>query len=263
MAIYNVNGDIVNANSIVSDLRDKAYTVLISQVQGTQGSCTDGVYLYSANTSSGIYKFNIIERDTSSETVSVVLDHANDMTYNPLTGKLYVCTMDANAHIAIVDPITFESEMFELKNPDESVHLCYGIAYDRKNNQYIIADGGTSGTGYSFYDSEFNFVKTITITRNEAYTIQGIETDGEHIYRALSPSGSWQGNYIYIHDMDMNYVTRIEIPYSGELESISYDWNGSWYVTYNSRTALYVGLTNALSFETSKQFQKIVNAYSS
>lgn len=261
MAIYKVDGSMVNANSIVGDLRSKAYTTIISEVQGTQGACTDGVYLYSANTSSGIYKFDILGRSTTSETLSVDTDHANDMTYNPLTGKLYICTMDASANIAIVDPNTFEAELFELKNPDESVHLCYGIAYDRKNDQYIIADGGTSGTGYSFFDSDFKFIKTITISRNESYTIQGIETDGEYIYRALY-GGSGQGSYIYIHDMDMKYITCIEIPYSGELESISYDWDGSWYVTYNSRTALYVGLTNSLSFEVAKQFQKIVTAYS-
>lgn len=263
MSVYAING--TKIADLAGEKRDTAYMKLISGVQGNEGACTDGTYVYSASANnSKVYKFNILTRETTSAIVSANLDHANDMTYNPNTGKLYIATMDLEANIAVINPETLEfEEMIVLYDADgETIHRCYAIAYDRVNDQYITGDSATNGKNYSFFNSSFEYIKTITIDRNESYVIQGIETDGKYIYRILSGNVTQPG-WIYIHNMDMTYVGKIELPQVGEPEALAFDWNGNWYSSYNTGYLYYTGIDRIMSFETAEQFDKIVAAYSS
>jgi DNA-binding beta-propeller fold protein YncE len=263
MAVYDIDGQEV-ATKYEGAERESAYLFPLTSGNGNQGSCTDGTYLYSAfvNTSK-IAKLDILNKTKTEATIGMALDHANDMTYNPTTGKLYVATMDQSAQIAVIDPETLTLDSVVVLHDADGVtlHRCYGLAYDRKRNQYITADSATDGKKYSFFDASFSFIKTITITRNEGFTLQGIETDGTHIFRALWDRPTDQ-NWIYVHDMEMAYVGRLFVPQLGELEAVAYDWNGNWYATYGTGAAYYLGIASSLSFETAEQFGKIVSAYS-
>lgn len=261
MILYDYQGNAIEIGGGSAEERNAAFLLNIGSGQGIQGSCTDGEYIYSADESNTVYKYGIVDGKFRKVTSSYTLDHANDMTYNPNTGKVYIATMDTSANIAIVDPATLEVEqLFVLRNSDNSIHRCYGLCYDRVNDQYITADTATEGKKYSFFTSGFAYIKTITITRNETYTLQGIETDGTYIYRALW-NDSNNKNYVYIHDMDMNYISHIEVPQTGELEAISCDWKGNWYATYHNGSVYFLGLFNDSTYEKQKQFHDILNAY--
>ena len=200
MSIYDINGnklfDSIDTikSSILSRFRDSAFLEqLISESGGVmQGACTDGEYIYYVYyTTNVIKKYNIKTGEVTSKSyTSGLYGHANDITYNPNTNRIYLTVMDDGAHIAVIDPTTLEQiEQFVLYGEGGEVQPCHGIAYDRINNRYIVANAttipGTYGQRYSMFDSSFNYIKTIETPSPETYTIQGIETDGYFIYRAL------------------------------------------------------------------------------
>jgi len=272
MAVYDINGNIV-ATDYVSDetkqFKDIASLIqLYSQGSGTvQGVCTDGENLYFGYSSkSSITKYNILTKEaTTKDYTSGLMDHMNDLTYNPKTGKIYVVVM-AEGKINVVNAETLEyEETIITKDSNNNVILTYGLAYDRKNNRYITADSGTKGKNYSFFDANFTYIKTLTITRTESYTIQGIETDGEYIYHALWDDAN-NLNYIYVRDIDTAELVKIiSVPDSHELEAITSDWDGNWYISYNisggGGTLYYCSFLKNVEFGTIEQVHKILDAY--
>lgn len=60
------------------------------------------------------------------------------------------------------------------------------------------------------------------------YVRQGIETDGEYIYRSL-----YTQNSVDIYDMEGNYLSNVSVGIDGELECIEIDNDGNVYITSN------------------------------
>lgn len=251
MAIYDINGNellgndttIINNSvkaAIASNLRDEAYLKqLLSESGGSmQGSCTDGLYIYYIYHNTNILKkYNLATGEVTSHSYeSGLYGHANDMTYNPNTDRIYITVMDDNATIAVVNPSTLEQEStFTLYGEGGALQPSHGIAYDRINNRYVFAGASTTGIygrQYTVTDANFNFVKKIMTPQSETYTIQGIETDGYLIYRALWDK-TGNTNYVTAYDYDGNFVKTIHIPNSNELETIMQDWQGNWYCNFN------------------------------
>lgn len=252
MAIYDIHGNTISTDAVFPDLlRYDAFLhqLLAESGSGTmQGACTDGEYIYYLYyTSNTIKKYNISTGEvTSVYYASGLYGHGNDMTYNPNTDRIYITVMDDAAHIAVVNPSTLEQvEQFVLYGEGGAVQPCHGIAYDRINNRYVVANAttisGTYGQRYSLYDSSFNFVRTIVMPAPESWTIQGIETDGVYIYRALRDSTN-NTNYVKVYDYDGNYIKTISVKNSAELETIMNDWNGNWYCNFNTSAggSLYI-----------------------
>ena len=249
MGVYDINGNklvdntAIITNSLASFMREEAYlSNLLTESGGgsLQGACTDGKYIYYVYNNNGLIKrYEISTGDVFSKSyTSGLYGHANDMTYNPNTNKLYICTMNDDGSVAIVNPSTLEKESsVVLYGEGGIVQPNHGIAYDRIHNRYVTANAttitGTYGQRYSLYDSSFNFIKTIVMPEPETYTIQGIETDGYLIYRALWDS-SGHINYVSIYDYDGNYYRTVKIENANELESIMWDWNGNWYCDVNT-----------------------------
>ena len=264
MALYDISGNLLNDSSLFM-LRDSAYlNQLLSETGGVmQGACTDGEYIYyvyySTNT---IKKYNIKTGEVTSNTyTSGLYGHANDMTYNPNTNRIYLTVMDDGGHIAVINPSTLEQvEQFVLYGEGGAVQPCHGIAYDRIHNRYVVANAttteGTYGQRYSVFDGTFNYVKTIVMPNPETYTIQGIETDGFFIYRALWDDDN-DTNYINVYDYDGAYIKTIKVENSNELETVTHDWNGNWYCNFNTSSggALYICGINKYPFES---IEKIV-----
>lgn len=263
MYIYDYIGnktDVGVASSISFMLRDNAYLFqLLAETSGggMQGACTDGEYIYYVYYSSNIIKkYNIKTGDVTSVSYSSGLyGHANDMTYNPKTDRIYLTVMDDAAHIAVINPSTLEQvEQFVLYDGDGSPQPCHGIAYDRVHDLYIVANAttieGTYGQRYTVYDNGFNYVKTIIMPNPETYTIQGIETDGYLIYRALWDSDN-DINYVKAYDFNGSYIKTIEVGNANELETIMQDWQGNWYCNFNTSSggSLYICGINKFPFE--------------
>lgn len=281
MAVYNLNGeligDVVDADAELQalklNLRDTASLIQLMNETGTsatmQGGCTDGEYIYYIYYNINTFKkYNILTKESTSVTYeSGLYGHANDMTYNPNTGKIYVTYMDDPGKIFVVNPSDLSNESsFNLTDSNGNIIRAYGLAYDRKNNWYITADSGTNGLNFSFFNgNNFSFIKTVTITRSESYTLQGIEVDGTYIYKTLWDSTNHR-NYVYVMDYDGNDVKVIELPDANEVETLMNDWNGNWYVSFNvsgSRGKLYYcGLNEKIGFGAVEQLYKILNAYS-
>lgn len=249
MAIYDINGNsLVDLNGPV--FRESAYLHrLLSETGGVmQGACTDGEYIYYVYYNTNIIKkFNISTGEVTSKTyTSGLYGHANDMTYNPNTGRIYLTVMDNGAHIAVIDPSTLEQiEQFVLYGEGGTVQPCHGIAYDRIHDRYVVANAttitGTYGQRYTVYDSSFHYVDTIVMPSPETYTIQGIETDGTFIYRALWDENNGT-NYIKVYDFEGTYIKTVKINNSNELETVASDWNGNWYCNFNTSSGgdLYI-----------------------
>lgn len=251
MAVYDISGNVIaNTGSggssipdvVKTELRRNAWLHLIASdtSAGTvQGACTDGTYIYYVSTGTNkIKKYNLATGElTEVSYTSGLYGHANDLTYNPNTNRIYLTVMDDGAHIAIINPSTLAQESSFVLYGEGGVPIPnHGIAYDRLNNRYIVANAtvieGTYGQRYSLFDANFNFVRTIVMPQPETYTIQGIETDGVCIYRALWNSG--HANYIAVYDYEGNYLGTVTIQNTSELEAVMYDWNGNWYLNINT-----------------------------
>ena len=230
--VYDIHGNVISdggGSTFVNPVSDNPFLIqLTTQDAGVmQGACTDGENLYyciyDENT---LYKYNVRTGAKTSHVYSSGLyDHANDMTYNPNTDKIYVATM-SNGVIRIVNPSTLEDEGSFTPKKNGSTVSSSGIAYDRKNNKYIL----TSGNNYNIFDSEWNWLKSFTYNLSQ-WTYEGVETDGNYIYRIL-----WNGstvNKIALLDMNGSHVKTITVPSDDELEALCNDWNGNWYAAIN------------------------------
>lgn len=234
MAIYDVYGNVVQAADSVKDLYSENPSFYrFATFSGTQqGGCTDGEYIYyiiiSTNT---LGKLNIATGEKTTITYdSGLYGHGNDMAYNPVTGKVYIVTM-TDGVIRQINPSTLADEG-QIIPVDGSGNVIpsSGLAYDRKNNRYIISNSHN----YTILDSSWNFIKTFSYNPGSKWTYQGLETDGTYIFRPLFASGSSENN-ILVLDMDGKMVMQIVLPVlaNSEIESVANDWNGAWYAIYN------------------------------
>ena len=235
MSLYNYNGEIID-NPYRSDaVIFQMYSDTAGAKADMQGCCTDGKYIYFAvpdrNT---IYKYEILTGTVTSATyTSGALGHANSMTYNPTTEKIYVCTMDSSGTIAVVNSSTLAVEStFVLKDSNNTAITTSGIAYDRKNNRYIAS----SGNNYYFFDSSFAYVSTMAVV-HPSYTFQGLETDGEFILRPMWDSTN-NKNFIGVYDFDGNQIKLTEVPSALEIEDVAFDWDGNYYIGINVPSAV-------------------------
>ena len=121
-----------------------------------------------------------------------------------------------------------------------------GIAYDKENDIYVTKQSATS---VGVLNNSYNGIKDIT-TYPSSLTGQGIGYYKNYIYlphAELASENSYQSAYyntaeicsalIYIYDLNGNFIKTLYIPGNnidyGEIESISFDENGTMYVGVN------------------------------
>ncbi len=236
-----------------------------------QGACTDGDHIW-AGWSSPLelllvspLSFEAYSRSFSDS--DWVFGHANDFTYNPDTNRLYVCSYHEDdfgysGNIAVVNPETLLVESIIKLQRENKMCPVHGIAYDRIHRQYITATRDSSGCGYAVFNENFEYLYTIMTERQESYVLQGIETDGSFIYRALcNPAGK---NYVAVYGYDGTLIKLITVPVSGgalELEDIFYDWRGNWYLNFSDHESpvggcalAYAGLQVNVDYNQIEQF---------
>lgn len=250
MSIYDINGNVLYKPNAVSDLyTDNPSFYRFATDSGTmQGGCTDGTYIYYIVTSSNkLVKLNIATGEKTTVTyTSGLYGHGNDMTYNPVTNKIYIVTMDSGI-IRIVNPSTLEDEGY-ITPLDGNGNTVYssGLAYDRKNNRYIV----TTNKYYYIFDASWNYIKSFEYELASRWTYQGVETDGVYVFRPVWVSGTYECNVVVL-DMEGEYQTQIVLPTleSKEIETLVNDWSGAWYAIYNGSPAVYLmGLTKYANY---------------
>ncbi len=194
-----------------------------------QGSCTDGEYLYTClndGASNGAVTAIVKTELASGKVVATyenkLIDHANDLTYNPKTNEiLAVHNAPYRQKISI-----FDAETMELKEIKTVRHDVYAIEYDDDGDCYWF--GISHGYDYARYDT---VLKKYTEYRgfDNGFTKQGMDADDKYVYFVL-----YKTNCIAVYTKDGEYVRQIDLPVTaGEPENISHVGD-VFYIVYNN-----------------------------
>lgn len=255
MAVYDVNGNILSTvYGIDGSLLDSAYDVDGNQIHGgtpviewldtavvtslpsisvngvKQGACTDGTYIYqivfnSLSLDGGFFlKYKISDGTyTTTAFTGTQFGHANDMTYNPNNGHIYVATMESDGSVHELDSGFNIVETHYAIGKSGNAYAVWQFAFDRKTNHFISANGG----GMAVYDADFNYLGWFDMPTHPDATAQGMETDGDFIFRL-----TYNPNYVDVATIAGEYVKTIALPVTGEPEGIMYNWtNGEYYIS--------------------------------
>lgn len=170
-----------------------------------------------------------METDTIvKESEKLRLNHCNDMTYNPKTGKIYVCNATGRKNIvSILNPDTLEVE----GEVDLGFEI-FCINYNESRDQYMVGIAG--GQTFRLLDSNFQIIGEPgdyfePTTRTIGYVTQGCCTDDDFIYFVL-----YKENVINVYDWEGNFVSwiKLDIPNTIEPENISIV-DGEFYIGTN------------------------------
>ena len=161
------------------------------------------------------------------------ISHANGMTYNPNTGKIYVMRTYAGHRIKSI--ATFDGKTLEQTDSVSTNHAPSGIAYDESNNKYYMS------AGPRLYVSNGDMGLEKTIGRKRWHTSQDMSA-----YNGVAMSCIWSGGMSSYIDMyrasDSAYIGSISVTL-GEIESVVVV-DGHFAILVNvpgsSRDALYI-----------------------
>lgn len=249
--VYDIEGNSISFEQEIQWLDTAVITALptISVTGVKQGGCTDGTYLYQCSGDSTnhtymtVIKYKISDGTYTSVTFNGTpnFGHANDMTYNPITGYLYVCTMLEDGSIIVLDADDLSYvETIYITRYDGSPYKVWQFAYDRILNVYYSSCGSTewATTGIAVYDANWNCLEERPIADIPTATMQGSETDGTYYYRIL-----YNPNIINVVDLATGeLVKNITNPVSNEPEAIMFDWNGNYYFSGYKTPSLFYRL---------------------
>lgn len=179
-------------------------------------------YVYHSNSPTGITKVNL---KTGEETeYAFDFSHGNDMTV--YDGKLYICSMNDDGTIHIVDLATMTETGHVDFQIDGVAAPNSGIAYDAVNNRFILKL--ESENSFAFANTSLVYQSSVDIGLIDSATSQGIETDGYYIYWA-----KYSPNELEIFDYDGAFVDSVKIADNNEPEAICKDSNGAWWMITN------------------------------
>lgn len=217
----------------------KLPTVSVTGVK--QGGCTDGEHIYQSSGDAANHTYmNIIKYKISDGTYTTAhfdgtpnFGHANDFTYNPNTGYIYICTMESDGSIVVLDASDLSYvETIYITDYSGNPWSVWQIAYDRVNDLYYSP---TSTTNLCVFDSNWQCIEERTIADIPSATQQGCETDGTYYYRIL-----YNPNLINVVKLTGELVKNITNPVTKEPEAIMYGWDGNYYFSgYTTPSVFY------------------------
>ena len=195
-----------------------------------QGACTDGEYLYTClndGASSGavttIVKTELVTGKVVAKYEGIMIDHANDLTYNPKTKEILACHNSPRNQLISI----FDAETMAYKETKTIRHNIYSIEYDEFEDCYWV---GISGT-YDFvrYDAQLKKYGSQIRGFENGFTKQGMDADENYIYFVL-----YNTNCIAIYNKKGEYIRQVDLPVTaGEPENISHVGN-LFYIVYNN-----------------------------
>ena len=223
-----------------------------------QGGCVTEDYAYFAiiNTTdydtkdSGcyIYKYSTDNWKLVKRSGVLMLAHANDITYDPNTNRLFVahCYVDSTK-ISIIDADTLK--LVGTIHTDAGV---YALDYHAESNTFIGGQG-KSGTIFFKYNPQGNRLLTysrISPTSTQMIT-QGICRDDQYAYHVMFSNSSVEPyNTIIIYDLEGKKLAHnVRLSISGqEPENISLV-NGTFYIGCNSSSSSQLDVYKSVLYE--------------
>ncbi len=194
-----------------------------------QGACTDGEYLYvclndgaSSGAVTAIVKTELASGKVVATYENKLIDHANDLTYNPKTNEILAVHNAPNRQKISI----FDADTMELKEIKTLRHDVYSIEYDEDNDCYWF--GISHGYNYARYNTA---LKSYTEYQgyDNGFTKQGMDADDKYVYFVL-----YKTNCIAVYTKDGKYVRQIDLPVTaGEPENISHVGD-TFYIVYNN-----------------------------
>lgn len=210
------------------------------QGEAMQGMCSDGEYIYYYHDyPASIWKYKISTGEVTKKDTDC--EHGNDMTYNNLTGRLYVCACESNL-IYVVDRATLE--VVETIDMTSKINgKVASISYVKNLNKYVIVGGEAyseekntqSWTYKNMYvlNEYFNVEKTYLL-ENDTFANQGIETDDGYIYVLCTEvDGNLRHNYIKTYDLNGKLIGNYHIPTTEEAEALIKVSDTKFYISFN------------------------------
>lgn len=239
---FDIDGNRIGFDTEPTFLDTAILTALpnVSTTGTKQGGCTDGEYIYqtSGNTSSYTY-MRIIKYKISDGTYSYVqydgtpnFYHANDMCYNPNNGYLYICTMESDGSVVVLNSTDLSYvDTIYLTNASGNPYAVWQFCFDRLTNHFL----SVTGNSILVYDQNWNYLSSIPLPAHPDATAQGCETDGQLFYRI-----TYNPNKIdVIRLSDGTRVKTMTNPMSGEPETMMYDWNGHYFINRNTTGTIF------------------------
>lgn len=147
--------------------------------------------------------FTVVRRS-----VSLPLGHANDLTFNPKTNKIYVATGNTGVYAGKIVEIDATTLTFSSAITLDSVPVVWQISYDELNDRYFV-DGSSS---LCIYDSSFNLIKMIPhvydfIGTGEMVYQSSFVYEGSYILICFSQNVTTNINFVYLATIDENALT--------------------------------------------------------
>ena len=221
--------------------------------KAVQGAGTDGTYSYSAlckNKSSTyvkIVKTRLSDKKVVKVSGNLKLDHANDITYDPVNKRLVVTHNKVHKkRVSFVNPTTLKvigyhdiSVPTTLKGATKSqLAEIGGFA-----SVIYIRDGEYAGCYIAIISSRHNFlvldedfkpVEYISVSArydNSLVYYQGVEVVDDNLYVAVYPRNYKYKNMICVYDMNGDYKGNINLLKGFELENV-YHSGSTFYLTF-------------------------------
>lgn len=124
---------------------------------------------------------------------TVLAYHINDLTYNPITDKIYCATMDSTQQIAVINPESLAIE--EYKSVGYAVSQ---ISYDETNDIYYVHTDGA----INVLDSSFTLLKSYPFTNSEISDVIGRLKSGNRPEELVNQgSAIIEGQFCLVTDM--------------------------------------------------------------
>lgn len=218
---------------VVDSFLDTAVLTRLSTISITgnnQGACTDGTYIYQfyfdSNNRYGLtYKIADGTYSTKSLGNAIPYEHGNDMAYNPNNGHLYIAAMSNDGAVMELDTEWNYIKTHYVKDASNAAYAVWAFCFDRNTGHFLSRlPGGAVGV----YDQSFTYLSSISMlpTPDWVGTSQGMDTDGDFIYRVFSSP-----NVLSVSDTQGRYVKSISITGISEPETLMYNWStGEYYI---------------------------------
>ncbi len=200
----------------------------------SQGAAADAKNFYftlrnTNETSTRIVKYDISSLKNVGQTDVFNGGHANDLTYNPETNRLYLAHGKNQGTIVTVVSCNDLAVLEDIVIPVGAG----AITYNSSRRLYAVSQGGTT---LHFLDESFQVIKSFSREAFPGYTAQGAGSDDFYIYFPMSGKSN---NIIVVYDWSGEYVTTIPLNTPSESETLFYT-NGRYYVNFlSSGGALY------------------------
>ncbi len=208
------------------------HMVSIDAVDGytvQQGAATDGKFAYFILENQdedlcSLWKVDMETWEVVDKAFGLALDHGNDMTYNPNTGRLVaVHNKPHYSWVSIINPETLEIEQTLVTSTGMR-----SIAYSAERDQYAVGLAGN--VHFALLDSDFRYIAKIKC-QDPGLTTQGMDCDENHVYFPLYNRVTGE-NIVSIYDWEGNFVGDIPMEDNGLEVEAMFNFEGNYYASY-------------------------------